>query len=394
MSMPAGPQQHPALASDAGYRIVSEGATAILTPALAIYPEVVDANIAETLRLLGSDANRWRPHVKTAKLAFTMRRLVKHGIRQCKCATTLELTTACDAGFDDVLLAYGVVGPHVTRVLEIAAQRSGVRVSALVESPAQIGVWEGSRVGLFVDVNPGMNRTGLGQERTDDLVALARAILGAGLEFRGLHYYDGQMAGVPVEEREAAAHHGYDQLLRLVAALRDAGISVPEVVTAGTPAFPASLSYAPFRDAPFAHRVSPGTVVYADVTSLAQLPAEYRYQPAALVVATVVSHPTPERITCDAGHKAVSADMGDPTCAVLARLDLRPLHPSEEHLPIEVAAGPPVPAIGDTLYLVPRHICPTVNNFDAALIVVGGRIVGVERVTARGHEGPLLGSQA
>lgn len=390
MSSSAAP--HLALASDAAYRI-RDGADAVLTPALAIYPEIVDANIAATLRLLGGDANRWRPHVKTAKLASVMRRMVEHGVRQCKCATTLELATACDAGFDDVLLAYGVVGPHAARAREIAAAHPGVRVSALVESAEQIEAWTGAPVGLFVDVNPGMNRTGLGQERGEELVALARAISDAGLDFRGLHYYDGHLAGVPASEREVVAHRGYDQLLRLVAALNDAGIPVPEVVTAGTPAFPASLSYAPFRGAPFVQRVSPGTVVYGDLTSLSHLPAEYGFRPAALVVATVVSHPTPDRVTCDAGHKAVSADMGDPTCAVLGRPDLRALHPSEEHLPLEVAPGAPVPAIGDMLYLVPRHVCPTVNNFDAALIVADGHIAGVERVTARGHEGPLLDSQ-
>ena len=49
----------------------------VRTPALAIYPEILDSNIAVTLRLLGGDANRWRPHVKTAKLAFSMQRLVE-----------------------------------------------------------------------------------------------------------------------------------------------------------------------------------------------------------------------------------------------------------------------------------------------------------------------------
>jgi D-serine deaminase-like pyridoxal phosphate-dependent protein len=48
-----------------------------------------------------------------------------------------------------------------------------------------------------------------------------------------------------------------------------------------------------------------------------------------------------------------------------------------------------MPAIGDYLYLAPRHVCPTVNNFDYALIVTDGRITGVERVTARGREAPI-----
>jgi D-serine deaminase-like pyridoxal phosphate-dependent protein len=106
------------------------------------------------------------------------------------------------------------------------------------------------------------------------------------------------------------------------------------------------------------------------------------------VVSTVVSHPKANYLTCDAGHKSVSADAGIPTCEVAGRSDLRPLKPSEEHLPIEVLGGTR-PAIGEALYLVPRHVCPTVNNFDDALIVSGGRVIGVERVTARGHESPV-----
>ena len=66
------------------------------------------------------------------------------------------------------------------------------------------------------------------------------------------------------------------------------------------------------------------------------------------------------------------------------------MKPSEEHLPIAVPEGVELPAIGEILYLVPRHVCPTVNNFDDAVMVRGGRIAGVERVAARGREAPLL----
>jgi len=70
--------------------------------------------------------------------------------------------------------------------------------------------------------------------------------------------------------------------------------------------------------------------------------------------------------------------------------ELTPLSPSEEHLPLQVKEGSEVPRIGDLLYLIPRHVCPTVNNFDAALIVQKGGIQSVEKVSARGHEGPML----
>ena len=79
-----------------GYRVAD--LEPLLTPALVIYPDLVDTNIEATLRLLDGDPERWRPHVKTTKLARFMRRLVEYGIRNLKCATTLELRTACEAG--------------------------------------------------------------------------------------------------------------------------------------------------------------------------------------------------------------------------------------------------------------------------------------------------------
>ena len=100
------------------------------------------------------------------------------------------------------------------------------------------------------------------------------------------------------------------------------------------------------------------------------------------------------RITCDAGHKTVSADAGIPNCAVLGDPAMQPLKPSEEHLPIDLPTGATAPNVGDLLYLVPRHVCPTVNNFDEALIIRDGQIVSVERVTARGREAPLSRSVA
>ena len=366
-----------------------EGVAEVLTPALAIYTEILDRNVSITLDLLGGKADRWRPHVKTAKLGYVMRRLVERQVVNFKCSTTLELRVACETGAADVVLAYPAVGANARRARRVADAFPETRVSALVENAGQIEEWRGSRVGLFIDVNPGMDRTGIDQQRADEIIRLARSIESAGIAFRGLHYYDGQVAKLDLAEREVIAHRGYDHLMGLVEAAERAGVKVSEVITAGTPAFPCSLSYPRLASAAFVHRVSPGTIVYNDATSLAQLPKEWGYSPAAVVVSTVVSHPAPRRITCDAGHKTVSADSGVPTCAVIGRPDLLPAKPSEEHLPIEVTTEAAAPKIGEHLYLVPVHICPTVNNFDHALIVTGNKVVAVERVTARGREAPL-----
>jgi D-serine deaminase-like pyridoxal phosphate-dependent protein len=245
---------------------------------------------------------------------------------------------------------------------------------------------------VFLDINPGMNRTGVEQSRSDKVVGLVRTVGEAGIEFGGLHYYDGQYGELEEHARSTAAHAGYDLLLELVSKIQRSGLRVPEVITAGTPTLPCSLAYQGFQGREFIHRVSPGTIVYGDATSLIQLPGEYGLRPAVLVLTRVISRPRLGVVTCDGGHKAVSADAGVPTCAVVGHPELTPLSPSEEHLPLAVAGDAAGPMIGDALYLLPRHVCPTVNNFDCALLARDGHIEAMEEVSARGREAPLVGS--
>src|SRR5262249_50937638 len=150
----------------------------------------------------------------------------------------------------------------------------------------------------------------------------------SGGEFRGIHYYDGQLGQLELSERELVAHQGYDRLMELLTALSDSALAAGEVITAGTPAFPCTLTYSGFKGGSFAHRASRGPVSYGNSPSFTQLPGSWNSRPAALVISTVVSHPSDRRITCDAGHKTVSADAGTPTSAILGRAGLLPAKPS------------------------------------------------------------------
>lgn len=360
-----------------------QDAQALSTPSLLIYTEAIEANISTALRMMNDDANRWRPHLKTAKLDYTMRRLVARGIKTAKCATTLELLVAIESGFEDVVVAFPLMGPNAARVREIAAANPERRISTLVESVDQIDDWRSSAVGVFVDLNPGMDRTGLAEDHFEEVRGLINQLQKAGLHFCGLHHYDGQVKNTD-PSAATVAREGYARLVELIAYLRQSGIEVKEVITSGTPAMPHALKFAPFSLGHFVHRVSPGTIVYNDRSSLKELP-DYGFRPAALILSTVVSRPRENRVTCDAGHKAVSADAGVPTCDVMGRPELIGLKPSEEHLPIEVLSGE-TPARGELLYLLPAHVCPTVNNFDKAVLVRGGKVEGVVAVTARGRE--------
>ena len=201
---------------DERYRVTS--IEEVLTPALVLYPEIIASNIARTLHLLGGDADRWRAAHQDRETGLHTRACwssVESGISSVPPRSNCWLPAATGAA--DVLVAYPMMGANARRVREIADQFPDIRISVLAENEEQVRQWRGGRIGIFLDMNPGMNRTGVEQSQAEEIVKLMRGIEDAGLEFRGLHYYDGQYGGMDDHsERTAAAHAGYDRLLEIV----------------------------------------------------------------------------------------------------------------------------------------------------------------------------------
>lgn len=373
-----------------GFRIPDGELARLLSPALLIDLAAVRANVRAILTLCGGDPARWRPHLKTTKIAPVWRELVRSGVRHFKCATTREAALLAEVlraeGVEggDLLVAHPLVGPMRERLGRLAREHGETRFSLLAEAPEDAG--ESAReLGLFVDVNPGMDRTGVGARESARVAEIARR---AGERFRGVHFYDGHIHDVEYAARRAKAHAVYGELMELLATLARAGVEVREVVTSGTPTLKPALEYVPFRPpaggrGPI-HRISPGTVVFHDQRTASECP-ELGLRPAAVVLARVVSHPGPALVTCDAGSKSLAAEAGDPVAVALGRPELVARRPSEEHLPFEVTSGPRPPR-GTPLHLFPRHVCPTVNLAEECLLVEGGRVLDVAQVAGRAHE--------
>ena len=374
------------LGSEHLYRIA--GIEQMLTPALIVLGQAVDSNIAAVIRLAGGDANRLRPHIKTAKLQRVIRRYIDFGIDHCKCATTREFEIACAAGMRDVLVSYPMMGRNAQRLKELSARYPDVHVSVLVDHPEQVAQWDRS-IGLFIDVNPGMDRTGISPEQSERALELVHAIIGSGRVFRGLHYYDGHLSSYEFEERRLLATQGYEQLAQLAVAIESADVPVEEVITSGTFVFMFASACPALMQSRWILRVSPGAAVYGDTNVMRQLPAEYGFRPAAVVATRVVSHPRSDLLTCDAGLKAVAGFAGLPNCAVVDWPDLVPQRMSEEHLTLQALPNSVLPAIGSILYLVPRHAGLTVNNFDEAIFKASDGTIALEPVSAHGHEPPI-----
>jgi D-serine deaminase-like pyridoxal phosphate-dependent protein len=361
--------------------------TRLFSPALVVYLDHVRANVRAMLRHVGGRAERWRPHVKTTKIPAVWAELAAAGIEHYKCATAreaahlLDVLAAADCTHPDVLLAYPLVGPELARLGELARAHPRARVSILCEDPGALESIPAA-LSIFVDVNPGMHRTGIPLADTDTILDVARR---AGPRFRGVHYYDGHLHTGGADERRRDVFACYDPLIELLDVFERERLPVGEVTTSGTPTFQHALSYEPLAArAGTVHRVSPGTVVYHDLRSEEENEG-LALVPAALVFARVVSHPGPDRVTCDAGSKSIAAEAGDPCAYVLGHPELEARPPSEEHLPLRVTSGQRPPR-GTELLLVPRHVCPTVNLAEEAVLIEGGEVRAVVPVAARAHE--------
>ena len=364
-----------------------ELAESYLSPALVIRLDRVRANVARVLALCGGAPERWRPHVKTAKVPEVFAEIARSGVRAFKTATTRETLELLGAlrreGLEggDVLVAYPLVGPALGRVAALAAAFPETRLSVLCEEAGAVRDVPGS-LGVFVDVDPGMHRTGAPPE---DRARIRAVALAARERFRGVHFYDGHLHQADQSDRRARAWRAYDVALALCADLRAAGAPPGELVTSGTPTFRHALAHPGLAALEgVAHTVSPGTVVYHDLRSELENP-ELGLEPAALVHARVVSRPDARSVTCDAGSKSIAAEAGHPCALVLGHPELRARVPSEEHLPLDVLSGP-APERGAGLLLFPRHVCPTINLAEEAVLVDGERLVGVVPVKARAHE--------
>jgi D-serine deaminase-like pyridoxal phosphate-dependent protein len=350
----------------------------ILSPALLIYAERVQENIRRMIDMAGG-VERLRPHIKTHKMAEMIELQVALGIRKFKCATLAEAAMAAHHGAEDVLLAYQPVGPNTDLLLHLVASFPSVRFSCLADNAATVGelsdaaAHANTRLEVLIDLDIGQHRTGLAPDaHAFNLYRLIASL--PALKPGGLHAYDGHLHQTDVAERTAACEAAFGPVEVLRRKLQRENLPVPRIVAGGTPTFP---MHARREDV----ECSPGTCVFWDAGYARNLP-DLDFLPAAILLTRVVSKPTANRLCLDLGHKAVASEMPHPRVVFLNLDDAKPVMHSEEHLVLETPFADGY-AVGDVLYGIPWHICPTVALHDEAVIVVEGRAEDRWKVAAR-----------
>lgn len=334
---------------------IIENAVLLPTPALAIYPERVRSNIRLAIQIAGGP-ERLRPHIKTHKMSAIVRMHLEAGIGKFKCATIAEAEMAAAAGAKDVLVATQLAGANLDRLQMLRRAFPSTLFSTICDNGETArAIAQAGTMPVWIDVNCGMNRTGVAPEGVAELHSV---IMEAGLPFAGLHAYDGHIHEPDLTERRKLCDEAFAPVEKLRASLGNC-----PVIAGGTPTFPIHAAHA--------HReLSPGTYVFWDFGY--QKFADMPFQIAALLITRVMSKPAPNRLCLDLGHKAVASENPQPRVQFIDVPDANPVMHSEEHLVIETGRAGEF-SVGDVLYAMPRHICPTVALHDEVYPVAESR---------------------
>ena len=353
------------------------------SPALLVYRERVDENLRRMLTIAGSP-ERLRPHVKTHKVAQIVHAQLAQRITKFKCATIAEAEVTAQAGAPDVLLAYQPVGPNVQRLLMLTERYPSTRFSALVDDDQTIDAVarafanRGLATELLLDLDVGMQRTGIEPgERARALYA--KLASSPGIRPGGLHAYDGHLRHSDAAMRRTQCNLAFERVAAFAQQLRRDALDVPRIVAGGTPTFS-------FHAERPGVECSPGTCVYWDYgygSTLQELPFEH----AALVLTRVVSKPGPNRLCFDLGHKAIASENPHPRVMLFSHYSERTLAAtfvghSEEHLVVETPDSH-LFKVGDCVYGIPWHICPTVALYSEAVVIEAGAVVDRWKIVGR-----------
>lgn len=343
----------------------------LLTPNILLYPELVKENIRMTLKYCKPE--NLRPHIKTIKNKELIQLLLDEGVSKFKCATLMEAKLLGELKVPDVLIAYPIVSSNIEEYQEIMERFSVTRFQVIVDSIEaaellnQLALRRKQTVQVFIDLNLGMNRTGVDLEEAYDFVMRISRL--NNLKIVGLHGYDGHIQDKGLDVRYGKVRPVLDRLLKIYKELEELLHVKLQLVMGGSNTFPIYSEF-PFIEC------SPGTFMLWDWGYHSNLKEQDYYCCAAVLATRVISKPTSNTVCFDLGYKAVAAENElQKRIYFLEKDDWKAVSQSEEHLVMEVPKTEwDGISVGDLYFAIPYHICPTVAKYPAFMVVNEGEI--------------------
>lgn len=349
------------------------------SPSIAVYKNHLDYNIQEMISLVNGETQRLMPHIKTNKMPKVLDILLAVGISNFKASTISEAEIAAEAGANSVLISHQLVGPKVDRFLSLVTHFPKTNFSTILDSIEAADLLNrkalenGLTVNFYVDINNGMDRSGIKiGSGLDELMAFISDC--KGLDFKGLHVYDGHLRDNDFSTRSGKIETGLEDVTAYFNNIKKV-FSTAQMICGGTPSFTSHLLNE--------NRItSPGTCVLWDWGYSEKL-TEQNFKYAALLVTRVISKPTEGIVTLDLGHKSVAPENPIDKRVKFLNIDnYELLSQSEEHGVLKVDNWNDL-KIGDVLYGIPYHICPTINLHDEVSVIEDGLKVTTWEITAR-----------
>lgn len=361
---------------------VGDTVAAIATPALVVDLDALERNLSRMAEFARTHGMRLRPHAKTHKCAEIARRQVAAGAVGVCVQKTSEALALADAGVGDIYVSNEVIDEAKLR--DLAALAGRVKLSIAVDSALGVDRLAaalkaaGSTADVYVEVDVGHGRCGVAPAAA---VALAHQVVSHGLRFAGLQAYHGRAQHLRTPaERESAIRHAVSLARAAQASVTSAGIACPLVTGAGTGTFVLEAASGLYGE------LQAGSYVfmdrdYADNHATPHAPV---FEHALFLKSQVMSAGS-SHVVVDAGHKSHAIDSGLPR---VHGHDVEFVNGGDEHGILRKRGGAPLPALGDTVWLVPGHCDPTVNLHEHYIVVRGGleagRVEAVWPIEARG----------
>jgi D-serine deaminase-like pyridoxal phosphate-dependent protein len=376
----------PRVVTDARERVHAEygGAigrhrTELTTPALVLDRKLAARNISLMGRRLADSGGSIRPHVKVHKSPDLARQQIDAGAVGLSVATVWEAMVFVGCGIDHVFVVNTVAGENKIRALAELARDADLMVAvddvANADELSAAAVRAGSTLGIFIEIDTGMDRCGV--DTPEEALALAKHVVGLpGLRFVGLTGYEGHCSLTPEHdlrhERERTAMGMFVGIAEL---LERNGIPVPIRSAGGTATWEWTAAF------PGVTEIQAGTYVVMDNFHGHMAPG---FEHSLTVQAHVISA-RPDRIIVDAGNKSMGAGQ---LASIVGHPELTSFRFDEEHGIFAIEGGTSL-KVGDTLALIPGYSPGTVNWYDAFHVVDDEVVVDIWPVIPRGpgHHG-------
>lgn len=353
------------------------------TPALCVDLAAFEANLATVAAQCRTTGRAFRPHAKTHKCPAIARRQAAAGAIGISVATLGEAEAMVDAGLRGILLTSPIVDPKKAARLMALARRTDVMVAVGQERPADLLAEAASaaklRLDVLVDVDVGDRRTGA--LPGDAALALAQHIAGRpSLRVCGVQAYAGHASHVVgFEAREKASREALAKAVETKHLLARAGFDARILSGGSTGTYnidsaidgvtELQVGSFVFMDVDYRRIGGRGQAVYTD------------FRPSLTVLTSVVSTTHVDRVTIDAGTKAIDTttthrpDPVDRPGLLYAK--------AGDEFGVLTADGVRLPELGERLEFLVPHCDPTVNLYDRLYACRGNRVEAIWPVFAR-----------